>query len=83
MHKGKKPTFEDWTMLTWLLALLAVFVVALVTTGLGPEPEEDGPVEYYARQQAGERYQEVLDRYGDLEGAAEAARLVYEMEVGK
>lgn len=80
MCEQRQPP-NHWTMLTWIL-LLVVFVLTLAATAMGPEPEEDGPVEYYARQQAGERYQEVLDRYGDLEGAAEAARLVYEMEVG-
>lgn len=79
MREQRKPP-NHWTMLTWIL-LLVVFVLTLAATAMGPEPEEDGPVEYYARQQAGERYQEVLDRYGDLEGAAEAARLVYEMEM--
>lgn len=76
MREQRKPP-NHWTMLTWLL-LLVVFVLTLAATAMGPEPEEDGPVEYYARYQAGERYQEVLDRYGDLEGAAEAARLTYD-----
>ncbi len=53
-------------------------LVALLVRGAQDVPEPAGAKEYRARFYAGERYNEVVDRYGDVVGAKQAAELVYE-----
>ncbi len=66
----------------WVRALgtigLAVLVALLVIGAEDGVPEPPGVEEYRARYIAGERYNEVVDRYGDVVGAAQAAELVYQ-----
>ncbi len=66
----------------WVRALgligLAVLVAMLVIGAEDDVPEPAGAEEYRARYFAGQRYDEVVDRYGDVVGAAQAAELVYQ-----
>lgn len=65
-----------------VIALAVLLVVLLVTLAITDEPtEQSSEAERWAQFKAQERYYEALDLYGDVEGAAEAARLVFEREV--
>lgn len=73
----------------WLWAVvrvvgLAVLGLVLLWAARSAPPETETPTaQERAAQFAGQaRYYEVLDRYGDTVGAAEAARLVYESAAG-
>lgn len=71
---------DPWGVLTWLLALAAL-VFVLTCEALRPVPQAPTAQERAAQIAAQERYYETLDLYGDVEGAVEAARVVYGMEV--
>ena len=71
---------EPWAVAAWLLVLV-VLALVLIGAAMHPEPEPPAARERAAQFCAQERYYEVLDRYGDMEGAVEAARLVYEEAV--
>ncbi len=64
----------------WVLVMIALAVlVALLVIGAEDDvPEPPSVEECRARYFAGERYDEVVDRYGDVVGAAQAAELVYQ-----
>ncbi len=66
----------------WVRALgrigLAVLVALLVIGAEDDVPEPPSVEECRARFYAGQRYDEVVDRYGDVVGAAQAAELVYQ-----
>ncbi len=67
-----------------LVALGLLLAVLLVTLAVTEVPEAEAPTderERNARYQAQERYYEVIDLYGDVEGAVDAARVVFEREV--
>lgn len=67
-----------------LVALGLLLAVLLVTLAVTEVPEAEAPIgerERNARYQAQERYYEVIDLYGDMEGAVDAARVVFEREV--
>ncbi len=61
------------------LALCAVLVLLLWCTVLSDDPPKEA--DRAARFAAQERYYEVIDLYGDMEGAVDAARIVFEREV--
>ncbi len=65
-----------WVRLLGMIAL-AVLVALLVFGAEDGVPEPPSAEEYRARFYAGERYDEVVDRYGDVVGATQAAELVY------
>lgn len=66
-----------------VIALAALLVVLLVTLAITDEPaEQSNEAERWAQFKAQEQYYETLDLYGDAEGAAEAARVAFEREVG-
>ncbi len=56
---------------------LAVLVALLVIGAEDDVPEPPSVEECRAWFYAGERYNEVVDRYGDVVGAVQAAELVY------
>lgn len=63
------------------VALAALLVVVLVTLAITGEPEEHGSnTERWAQYKAQERYYDAFDIYGDVEGAVESARVVFEKE---
>ncbi len=65
-----------WVRLLGMIGLAAL--VALLVIGAEDDvPEPPSVDECRARFWAGERYDEVADRYGDVVGAAQAAELVY------
>lgn len=65
-----------------VIALAVLLVVLLVTLAVTEDPaEQSSEAKRWARFKAQERYYEVLDLYGDVEGAEEAARVVFEREV--
>ncbi len=67
-----------------LIALGLLLAVLLVTLAVTEVPEAEAPTderERNARYQAQEAYYETLDLYGDVEGAVDAARIVFEREV--
>ncbi len=66
-----------WVRLLGMIAL-AVLVAMLVIGAEDDVPEPPSVDEYRARFYAGERYNEVVDRYGDVVGAVQAAELVYQ-----
>lgn len=68
---------DPWGVLTWLL-LLAVLAIILTGEAMSPVPEAPTARERAAQFAAQERYYEAVDRYGDVEGAVEAARMVYD-----
>lgn len=70
---------DPWALMAWLLVLAAL---ALVLTGeaLDPAPEPLSAQERATQFAAQEAYYDTLDRYGDLEGAVEVARMVWEGE---
>lgn len=78
--RGFQPP-DPWGVLTWLLLLLAVLAIILTGEAMSPVPETPAARERAARFAAQERYYEAVGLYGDVEGAEEAARMVYEMEV--
>ncbi len=57
---------------------LAVLVALLVIGAEDDVPEPPSVEECRARFYAGERYNEVVERYGDVVGATQAAELVYQ-----
>lgn len=71
---------DPWRALGWLVVLV-LLVIILTSEAMSPVPEAPAAQERAARFAAQERYYEVVDLYGDAEGAVEAARMVYEMEV--
>ncbi len=60
------------------MIVLAVLVALLVIGAEDDVPEPPSVDEYRARYFAGRRYDEVMDRYGDVVGAVQAAELVYQ-----
>ncbi len=64
-----------WVRLLGMIGLAVL--VALLVIGAEDVPEPPSVEEYRARYFAGKRYDEVVDRYGDVVGAAQAAELVY------
>lgn len=66
-----------WARVLVMIAL-AVLVALLVIGAEDDVPEPPSVEEYRARFWAGERYDEVVDRYGDVVGATQAAELVYQ-----
>ncbi len=66
-----------WARVLVMIAL-AVLVALLVIGAEDDVPEPPSVDECRARYFAGERYDEVVDRYGDVVGAAQAAELVYQ-----
>lgn len=73
--KNDRPT-DPWGLAAWLL-VMAVLLLVLTGEALSPAPEPPTARERAARFSAQDRYYEVMDLYGDLTGATEAARLVY------
>lgn len=71
--------FDHWAVLTWLLVMVAL-VLVLTGEALAPAPDHPTAYERAAQFAAQERYYEVLDIYGDVEGAVEEARVVYEAQ---
>ncbi len=70
----------------WLVALGLLLVVLLAMLAVTEVPEAEAPADERERRagyQAQERYYEALDLYGDVEGAVEAARIVFEREIHK
>lgn len=67
---------DPWALLAWLLVLAALALV-LTAEALDPAPEPPSVQERAAQFAAQETYYDTLDRYGDLEGAVEVARMVY------
>ncbi len=66
-----------WARVLVMIALAAL--VALLVIGAEDDvPEPPSADECRARFYAGERYNEVVDRYGDVVGATQAADLVYQ-----
>ncbi len=72
-----------WVRLLGMIGLAVL--VALLVIGAEDVPEPPSVEECRARCYAGERYNEVVDRYGDVVGATQAAELVYQelMEAGE
>lgn len=68
---------DPWAIAAELL-VLAALVLVLTGEALDPAPEPPSAQERAARFAAQETYYDTLDRYGDLEGAVEVARLVWE-----
>lgn len=71
---------------TGIVRIVGLVLLAAVTAGLwwvvffdGAEPPKE--VDRRAQFAAQERYYEVIDLYGDMEGAVDAARIVFEREV--
>ncbi len=64
-----------WVRLLGMIGLAVL--VALLVLGAQDVPEPASVEECRARYFAGKRYDEVVDRYGDVVGAAQAAELVY------
>lgn len=66
-----------WAVLSWIVVAV---ILLLVLTGeaLSPAPEPPTARELAARMAAQDEYYRVVDLYGDLVGATEAAKLVYE-----
>lgn len=60
------------------VALALLLVVLLVTLSLTEADEPPKEIDRWAQFVAQERYYEALDLYGDVEGAVDAARAVYE-----
>lgn len=58
-----------------LVLLAVVLLVALALTAADEPPKE---IDRRAQFEAQQRYYEILDLYGDIEGAADAARAVFE-----
>lgn len=69
---------RKWKTVRGALEFLAVVVVALVLIGAGEEPEAPGERERMAQFFAQEEYYSTLGEYGDIQGAVEAAQVVYE-----
>lgn len=61
-----------------VFGIIIAAVLLLILLGLANEPEPTPVEERYAAFAAQERYYDVLERYGDKEGAVEAAKLVWE-----
>lgn len=80
-NEQKRDRTWAWVRLLGLIAL-AVLVSLLVIGAEDDVPEPPSVDEYRARFYAGERYDEVLDFYGDVEGAKQSANLVYEEMMG-
>ncbi len=64
-----------WVRVLGMIGLAVL--VALLVLGAQDVPEPPSVEECRARFYAGERYDEVVDRYGDVVGATQAAELVY------
>lgn len=67
---------DPWALMAWLL-VLAVLTLILIAEALDPAPEPPSARERAARFAAQEAYYDTLERYGDLEGAVEVARMVW------
>ncbi len=65
-----------WVRVLGLIGLAVL--VALLVLGAQDVPEPASVEECRARYFAGQRYDEVVDRYGDVVGATQAAELVYQ-----
>ncbi len=80
--RDNRTSAERDRVLGWVQALgmiaLAVLVALLVIGAEDGVPEPPSVEEYRARFYAGQRYDEVVDRYGDVVGAVQAAELVYQ-----
>lgn len=61
------------------MAVCAVLAALLWWTALAEEPPKE--TDRYAQFAAQEEYYRVVDLYGDVEGAVDAARIVFEREV--
>lgn len=70
---------DPWAVAIELLVLVAL-VVVLTAEALAPVPEAPDTRERAAQFAAQEAYYDTLDRYGDVEGAVEVAKLVWEGE---
>lgn len=68
---------DPWAVLAWII-VMAVLLLVLTGEALSPTPEPPTAREMAARMAAQEEYYRVADLYGDLVGATEAAKLVYE-----
>lgn len=77
-RNGREP-MDGWALLAWLL-VLATLALVLIGAAMDPAPEPPTARERAAQNAGQEAYYEVLERYGDREGAVEAARLVYEAQ---
>lgn len=62
------------------VALVLLAVLLLVTLSLTDAEEPPKEADRYAQFAAQARYYDVVERYGDLDGAVEAALVVYEKE---
>lgn len=79
-HVKTDQGLDLWAILAWLLVMV-VLVLVLTGEAMSPAPEATTARERAARFAAQERYYEAMDLYGDVEGAVETARVVYEREV--
>lgn len=70
---------DPWAFAVELLVLvvLAIILTAEVMHPVPPAPDARERASQFAAQEA---YYETLERYGDVEGAVEAARTVFEEE---
>lgn len=68
---------DPWALAAELLVLV-LLALLLTAEALDPAPTPPTAQERAAQFAAQEAYYDTLDRYGDLEGAVEVARLVWE-----
>lgn len=78
-RRGSGP--RSWGEAVLWAALALALALLLTAEARDPAPEAPTAQEWAAQFAAQERYYEVIDRYGDIEGAVEAARIVFEDDV--
>ena len=75
-NERKRDRVESIARVAFGIIVIAVLIGILAA--FADEPEPTPTQERYAAFAAQERYYDVLERYGDKEGAVEAAKLVWE-----
>lgn len=76
--RAERERDKIWAWVRVLGMIVLGVLVALLVIGAEDDMPEPPSVEVYrARAAAQERYYEAVDRYGDVEGATQAAELVY------
>lgn len=76
-ERRRERRMDLWAVLVWIVVAV-ILVLVLTAEALDPAPEPPSDQERAAQFVAQETYYDTLDRYGDLEGAVEVARLVWE-----
>lgn len=76
-ERRREKRMDLWAVLAWIVVAV---ILLLVLTGeaLSPVPEPPTARELAARFAAQEEYYRVADLYGDLVGATEAAKIMYQ-----